>query len=159
MQPADEQHQHQHEGIELTPAQQQAKSDSFVSLFNSLVNVRDLLVGYGYTDQGERLSRPGEPESRGVVIDPATNRSQHWSFSDELYSVYWQTPFNIWCKFEFDSDFELARAALIKAIIPPLRLWARTTSFEQYTDTESTAYRTDSTDTKVFDAMLTSTKR
>lgn len=140
---------------ELTPTQQQVKDDSFISLFNSLVNVRDLLLSYGYTDGGERLSRPGEPESKGVVIDPLTNRSQHWSYSDDLYSVYWQTPFNIWKTLEFDGDFMLARQALIDLIIPDLRLWARTTSFEEFcTETADGVYRTDATDTKVCDAML-----
>ncbi len=131
-----------------------AKNDSLISLFNASFKVRDFLRMYGYTDHGDRMSRPGEPESKGIEIDEANNRSRHWSSNDPLYDPHWQTPFSIWCKLEFDNDFATARKTLIDGIFPDFRLWARTTSFEQHVHFEGPHYLGDSTDTKVFDSML-----
>lgn len=150
------------EAATLDIAQLQAKNDSLVSLFNASFKVRDLLRMYGFSDQGDRMSRPGEPDSKGVEIDEATNRSRHWSGNDPLHDPHWQTPFSIWCKMEFGNVFATARQTLINGIFPDFRQWARSTSFEDQIPDAFKAlnqygnlvYMTDATDTKVFDAML-----
>ena len=140
----------------------QAKGDSLIAVFNANVRIRDILRDFGYSDHSDRMSRPGEPESKGVVIDDASNRSQHWSSNDPLYDPHWQTPFSVFCRLQHNGNFAAARQALIHAIIPDMRMWARTTSFEEYIpDAFKTlnqygklVYMTDATDTKSFDSML-----
>ena len=161
-QAAQQAHADASEPAALDLARLQAKGDSLIAVFNANVRIRDILRDFGYTDHGDRMSRPGEPESKGVVIDDATNRSQHWSSNDPLYDPHWQTPFSVFCRVQHAGNFAAARQALIDAIIPDMRLWVRTTSFDEFIpDAFKTldqygnlVYRTDSSDTKVFDSML-----
>ena len=158
-------HQNAQEATEPAPldlAAIQAKKDSLLSLFNAAIPQRDLLRAEGYSDQGDRMSRPGEPESKGVEIDTATNRSRHWSGNDPLYDPHWQTPFSVFCRLHHNGNFAAARQALIDSIMPEMRLWVQTTSFEEYIPDEfktlnqygKLVYKTDPTDSKVFDFML-----
>lgn len=138
----------------------QAKGDSLIAVFNANVRIRDILRDFGYGDKGERMSRPGG-EDASIVIDTATNRSQHWSSNDPLYDPHWQTPFSVFCRLQHAGDFAAARKALIDAIFPAMRMWARTTSFEDHIPNEfkklnqygNLVYLGDPTDTKVLVTM------
>lgn len=144
------------DGETLTRTAPGDDSDLIITTFNRLVDVKSLLLSYGYTNGGDRLSRPGDKESKGVVIHADTNTSLHWSSHDALHSEHARTPFDIWCYYACQGDAQVAYQALRDGLFATLRLWVRTTSFSELIPAErrTEVYRTDSTDTKVADAVL-----
>lgn len=129
--------------------------DLIISTFNRLMSVRKLLLDYGYTEGDGRMSRPGDKDSKGVIVH-ANNTSVHWSSHDPLYSEHARTPFDVWSYYACDGNDQDAYRTLRTALYASVRLWMRTTSFAELIPAERqpSAYRTDSTDTKVADAVL-----
>lgn len=140
--------------------------DLLISLFNAAISQRWMLTQYGYTIHGDVLSRPNQPESKGVkILDD--NTSYHWSTNDELRGRPKVSPYDTWVCFAWDGDSKAAYDYLRATIFGNVRLWVRTTSFAELipADKKSTrvnretgvatlVYVTDSTDTKVADALI-----
>jgi len=83
--------------------------ESVISAFNARHSYRDLALTYGYTDAGgNRLSRPGQPDSGGVELDPTDNRGRHWSSNDEMHDPHWRRPFDLYANFEHGGNVKAA---------------------------------------------------
>lgn len=100
-----------------TPAPAPFDGESVIASFNAAHRYRDLAAKYGYTDAGgNRLSRPGQPESGGVELDPTNNRGRHWSSNDEMHDPHWRRPFNLFCHFEHGGNVKAAVKAAAQAL-------------------------------------------
>ena len=92
-----------------TPAPAPFDGASVIQAFNAGHRYRDLALTYGYTDAGgNRLSRPGQPESGGVELDPTNNRGRHWSSNDEMHDPHWKRPFDLYAHFEHGGNVKAA---------------------------------------------------
>jgi hypothetical protein len=143
-------------GTLATPATD-ADKHGLIDWFNATTPITDILAIYGYTGSGDRLSRPGQTESNGVHIFPG-NRSYHHSSNDPMWNddSHSRSPFDVFCVFEHDGNVKAALGAYSGKFFGDLRLWVRSTSFEQHIDPalRGTHYRTDATDTRCADAVL-----
>lgn len=75
--------------------------------------IGDALEAVGYTwFKRDRMSRPGDEHSGGVIIDRKTNRSQHWSSADPLCSEYWRRPSHVLIEYEYKGNVADAVRAL-----------------------------------------------
>jgi DNA-binding MarR family transcriptional regulator len=144
--------------------------ESVIDAYNETVRIEDALEAQRYTRQGDRYSRPGDPESKGVQILRDSNRSLHWSSNDPLYSEHARTPFDVLCVCEFDGDVKAAVREAAKRLgmdrpyvsidhrpmLAVAQQWGREHSFEPFIDPAliGKTYRGDSTHTKLWDAFF-----
>lgn len=76
-----------------------------LDVYNRENLIGDVLEAAGYTwYKRDRMSRPGDEDSGGVVIDRAANRSQHWSSADPLCSEYWRRPSHVYIEYEHEGQ-------------------------------------------------------
>ena len=81
--------------------------------YNEAHTIADELRAVGYTDAGHnRMSRPGDANSKGIQINPHKNGSFHHSSNDPLYGQHLQRPFDVRRVYDFGGDPETAVAAL-----------------------------------------------
>jgi len=136
-----------------------AHGDSLIACFNADVDINGLLLRYGYTVKGDRLSRPGEPDSGGAMVFTDTNTVYCHSTNDPMYNAdrHTASAFDVFITFEHDGNISAGVQAIAKAVFPPLRLWSRTTSFASLIPAERLRtggiYNYDAPDTKTFDAL------
>lgn len=95
-------------------------NDRLIDLFNRLIDIRDILRAFGYTDHGDRMSTPGDPDSRGVQFN-GFNKSYHHDTNDALYNEHLISPFDVLVTFQFNGNFSAALSALANAVYQPLR--------------------------------------
>lgn len=76
--------------------------------YNDTYKIRDILLENGYSDHGDRMSRPGEPASKGVIVDDEDNASFHFSGNDALYSEHLRRPFDVIAIYDYDGDYSAA---------------------------------------------------
>jgi DNA-binding transcriptional regulator GbsR (MarR family) len=143
------------------------EGDSVIHAYNAKHKIVDVLLAQGYTQSGDRLSRPGNPESAGVIIDLENNRSQHWGGGDALCDPHWRRPFDVFCTYAYNGNVRAAVAAAavelnmaktpvdVAGTVERVKLSIRTHSFEGHAPSSADGvYRTDAIDTKIADAVL-----
>lgn len=90
------------------------EGDSVIDAFNAKYSVGDMLQRYGYSRlQNGRYSRPGKPDSAGVVVNPTDNKSYHMSSNDVLDSEgegkrQPRSPFDFLRVFDHNGDYRSA---------------------------------------------------
>lgn len=84
--------------------------------YNKAHKIDDELLRVGYSDHGERFSRPGEPDSKGVIVDRGANTSFHFSGNDPLYGDHRRRPFDVAVLFDYNGDYDAGADALGAAI-------------------------------------------
>ena len=131
-----------------------------IDAYNANTDLRALLLELGYTDAGSgRMNRPGG-DTAGVQLH-GDNTASIYSSADPLYCGHRITPAHALAVFEHNGDVAAlldwltgGQHARFLAQLDALRLWARTTNFATYAPEHADALRrTDSNDTKVFDAL------
>lgn len=80
------------------------RNESVIDAFNGKFSIEDMLERFRY-EAGERgrYIRPDSVAKR-LSIFIQENRSYHWSPEDPLHSVYWHTPFSIFCQLGCQDD-------------------------------------------------------
>lgn len=91
---------------------------SVINAYNERYRIAEMLATHGYTEGHRgRYSRPGQPDSMGVVVLPNDNISFHWSSNDPLNRVNGSgrplpvDPFNVFCELEHGGDMKAAAKA------------------------------------------------
>lgn len=94
---------------------------SVIDAFNQRHNIGDLLAQHGYTEGHRgRYSRPGQPDSMGVVV--VDDISFHWSSNDPLHRVNGSgrplpiDAFNVYTEFEHNGDVRKAIKSAAEAM-------------------------------------------
>jgi DNA-binding MarR family transcriptional regulator len=149
------------------------KGKSVIDAYNASYRIEDALAAVGYTRHGQRWVRP-DGASPSVMIFVESNTSYHHSSSDPLHSDHARTPFDVLVEYEYAGNVSSAVKAAAqrlgmepilkqeqatsdhRPLLVELKLWVRTTSFFEFIPAplKGQHYRTDSSDTKVADAVL-----
>ena len=100
--------------VEAEPAQPLSKFAVRVAMaYNAAHTITDELRDAGYTDAGHnRMSRPGDNNSKGIQVNPQKNGSYHHSSNDPLFGPHLQRPFDVRRVYDFDGDPEATAEAL-----------------------------------------------
>jgi hypothetical protein len=100
-------------------ARTQYSDDSVIDTYNKERNIREELLRYGYipvkgNPKSNRMSRPGDKDSRGVEVFDHMNVSRHWSSNDDLVNKRTRTPFSLRLELDYGGNkawavYEIAR--------------------------------------------------
>lgn len=119
----------------------QGTEDSVIDAFNERHQITDLLSRYGYTEGYRgRYSRPGQPDSMGVVVLIADNISFHWSSNDPLHRVNGTgrplpvDPFNVHCDLGYAGDVRAATKAAAAILGMAKRIKQQPVNSDRQTD-------------------------
>lgn len=136
--------------------------------YNGRTQIATALLEAGYTWQGDRMSRPGEPDSKGVIVDTAGNTSFHFSGNDPLNGDHRRRPFDVLTCYDYNGDYEAAADAIgpalgifrpeyVRAIIAKGRAIVEFADWSQIVPLDKQSelgYMTGQTDRKLFDNLL-----
>jgi hypothetical protein len=137
--------------------------------YNAANRITDELLTVGYTDAGDnRMSRPGDGNSKGIQLSPEKNASYHHSSNDPLFGAHLRRPFDVRTVYDFAGDYDAAAAALGPALgilspevtqmtIAHNRRLVTMGDWSEIipTDRQSAiGYRTGQTDRRLFDNLL-----
>jgi len=101
---------------------EQYSGDSPIDAYNAAHGIVDEIVRHGYTHlHGDRYSRPGEPQSGGVRVDVASNKTFNFSSNDPMDSdrdgkSQPRSPFDYKLEFEHSGDMKEAIKSVVKEL-------------------------------------------
>lgn len=148
---------------EAEPAQPLSKFAVRVAMaYNANHTIADELRNAGYTDTGHnRMSRPGDTNSKGIQINPHKNGSYHHSSNDPLFGPHLQRPFDVRRVYDFDGDPEATAEGLAPEVgmMTPAQFahvidCARRLIVGGDWSSYSTSDRTGDTDRKLFSLLI-----
>lgn len=110
---------------ERKPTQRQQEGDSLIDRYNASRDIYRELERVGYTpSDGGRLSRPGQPESAGVIVHHDRNKCYCYSSNDPLAfdrngRNQPASPFDVLLVFDCDGDWHKALKKASKSLNLP----------------------------------------
>lgn len=102
--------------------QRAGDNNDVIGAFNQAHPIDETLTHYGYTQgRGNRWSRPGKADSLGVLVDPKSGKSYHFSDNDPMRNGHRVDSFDLYVANEHGGDVTTA----VKTAANELKIGAR----------------------------------